>query len=202
MYPSNLQTHQDRSISHSGEFHRIGGFIWDCIAYPANERKIILKVDCTIVLWASLSSLIKYLDKSNLSYAYNSGMQEYLGIHGNELNYANTGYNIASIIFGLPCAYLMSKYNTRWFIITIEILWTVITFCFVAIKTPKQMIALRTILGIVECGHFSAFVFLIGTYYTKLECARRMVVFELFTILGGMFASFLHSSRSIHLLKW
>lgn len=144
----------------------------------------------------SLSSFIKYLDKSNLSNAYNSGMKEYLGIKGNELNYANTGYNIASIIFGLPCAYLMNRYNTRWFILTIEILWTIVTFCFVSIKTPLQMIVLRVILGIVECGHFSAFVFLIGTYYNKHEAARRQVILQAFTVLGPMFATYIQAGAS------
>ncbi len=179
-----------------GVLHRIGGALWDCLDYPPEQRRIVLKLDLTIVLWGSLSSFIKYLDKSNLSNAYNSGMKEYLGIKGNELNYANTAYNIASIIFGLPCAYLMNRYNTRWFILTIEVLWSIVTFCFVSIKTPLQMIVLRTILGIVECGHFSAFVFLIGTYYNKREAARRQVILQAFTVLGPMFATYIQAGAS------
>ena len=182
--------------SEKGIIHRFVGGIWDCLDYPPEQRRIVLKLDLTIVLWGSLSSFIKYLDKSNLSNAYNSGMKEYLGIKGNELNYANTGYNIASIIFGLPCAYLMNRYNTRWFILTIEILWTIVTFCFVSIKTPLQMIVLRVILGIVECGHFSAFVFLIGTYYNKHEAARRQVILQAFTVLGPMFATYIQAGAS------
>lgn len=182
--------------SGKGFFHSLAGNVWDCFNYPKEERKIVLKLDATILVWGSLSSFIKYLDKSNLSNAYNSGMQEYLHIHGNELNYANTGYNITSILFGLPCAYVMSRFNTRWFILTIEILWTIVTLCFVSIKTPLQMIVLRTILGAVECGHFSAYVFLIGTYYTKKEAARRQVILQAFTVLGPMFATYIQAGAS------
>lgn len=172
------------------------GIIWDCLDYPARERNIVLKIDLLVVLWASLSSFIKYLDKSNLGNAYNSGLKEYLNVQGDELNYANTGYNVASIIFGYPCGLLMVKYNTKWFIIIIEVLWTILTFAFVSIKTPFQMIVMRVLLGIAECGHYASFVFLIGTYYNKTELARRQVILQSFTVLGPMFATYVQAGAS------
>ncbi|ODV83388.1 hypothetical protein CANARDRAFT_214502 [[Candida] arabinofermentans NRRL YB-2248] len=176
--------------------NRFKSGLWDCLDYPPEQRRVILKIDFLIVVWGALSSFIKYLDKSNLGNAYNSGLKEYLNVKGNELNYANTAYNVASIICGFPAAQLMVKYNTKWFIVIIEVLWTIVTFGFVSIKTPFQMIVVRTILGIVECGHYSAFVFLIGTYYNQKELARRQVVLQSFTVLGPMFATYIQAGAS------
>ncbi|VEU22815.1 DEKNAAC103899 [Brettanomyces naardenensis] len=172
------------------------GYIWDSLDYPIDERRLMLKVDMLVVFWGALSSFIKYLDKSNFSNAYNSGLKEYLNVRGDEYNYANTGYNVASIICGYPCGWLMVRFNTKWFIMIIEILWTVSTFSFVAVRTPFQMIVLRVILGVVECGHYGAFVFLIGTYYNKKELARRQIILQSFTVLGPMFATYVQAGAS------
>lgn len=47
-------------------------------------------------------------------------MKEAIGVEGNELSYANTGYSIASIISGFVGGILMVTLNTRWYILTIE----------------------------------------------------------------------------------
>lgn len=168
--------------------------IWDTWGHPDKKHvKIIFKLDSTLLALACASTFIKYLDKINLSYAYVNGLKEDLGIEGNELNYANTAYNIASMICGFPAAYLMVKFQTKWLIIGIELLWIIITFCQSAIKTPLQMIVLRCLLGVFECGHYPALSFVLGTYYTPLELAKRAVILQSSTSIGSFFAGYVAS---------
>lgn len=168
--------------------------IWDTWGHPDKRHvKVIFKLDCTLLFLACASTFIKYLDKINLTYAYVNGLKEDIGIKGNEYNYANTGYNIACMICGFPAAYLMVKMNSKWFIILIELCWIVVTFCQSTIKTPTQLVALRTVLGIFECGHYPALTYILGTYYTPLEFAKRSVLLQSSTSIGSFFGGYVAS---------
>lgn len=166
-------------------------YIWDTWGHPdKRHRKIIFKLDSTLLFFACASTFVKYLDKINLTYAYVNGLKEDLGIHGNQYNYANTGYNIASMIIGFPAAFLMVQVNTKYFIIGIEILWTIVTFCQTAIKTPVQLVVVRTILGVFEAGHYPALSYILGTYYNNTELAKRAVILQASTSIGSFFGGY------------
>ncbi|EGV66527.1 hypothetical protein PSN45_002868 [Yamadazyma tenuis] len=174
--------------------------VWDTWGHPNKEHvRVIRKVDLCLLAFATLSTFIKYIDKANLTGAYVSGLETELNIKGNELNYANTAYNVSSIICGYPYGFLMARFSTRWLIIVVETAWIVITLCFSAIKTPLQMIVLRCLLGIFECAHYPALSFMLGTYYTSEELARRNVLLQSSTALGSMFASYIQSGAYSHL---
>lgn len=56
------------------------------------ERRLIVKLDCLIMIFVFLAYWAKVLDSSATSTAYVSGMKEDLKLYGNELNYLNTTY--------------------------------------------------------------------------------------------------------------
>lgn len=56
------------------------------------ERRLIMKLDCLIMIFVFLAYWAKVLDSSATSTAYVSGMKEDLKLYGNELNYLNTTY--------------------------------------------------------------------------------------------------------------
>lgn len=56
------------------------------------ERRLIIKLDCLIMIFVFLAYWAKVLDSSATSTAYVSGMKEDLKLYGNELNYLNTTY--------------------------------------------------------------------------------------------------------------
>ena len=56
------------------------------------ERKLILKLDATILVFVFLAYWAKTLDSSATSTAYVSGMKEVLNLYGNQLNYLNTSF--------------------------------------------------------------------------------------------------------------
>lgn len=169
-------------------------FIWDTWGHPDKKhKKIIFKLDSTLLFFACASTFVKYLDKINLTYAYVNGLKEDLHINGNQYNYANTGYNIASMICGFPAAFLMVQMNSRYFLILIELLWTIVTFCQTAVKTPTQLIVARTILGAFECGHYPALAYILGTYYSPLELAKRSVILQATTSIGSFFGGYVAS---------
>ncbi|KAK9779683.1 putative Major facilitator superfamily transporter [Seiridium cardinale] len=50
------------------------------------ERELVRRLDIFLMTFGCISQVIKYLDQSNISNAYVSGMKEDLGLNGNELN--------------------------------------------------------------------------------------------------------------------
>jgi len=61
-------------------------------------------------------------------------------------------------------------------------------------KTPAQMYAIRTLVGLFETGHYSAIVYLCGGWYQKGELARRLAIVNCATAIGPMFSSYLQAA--------
>jgi len=53
---------------------------------PDVERDLIRRLDIFLMTFGCISQVIKYLDQTNISSAYVSGMREDLGLYGDELN--------------------------------------------------------------------------------------------------------------------
>ncbi|EOD52842.1 putative vitamin h transporter protein [Neofusicoccum parvum UCRNP2] len=83
----------------------------------AHERKLLFKLDLSILIFACLCFFTKYLDQSNINNAYTSGMKEELELYGNELNYFNVCYFIAYVIAQIPMLLLISRPKLWLFII-------------------------------------------------------------------------------------
>lgn len=173
---------------------RFFGYIWDSYNKPPAQRKALIKLDLSLLALATCSTFMKYLDKSNLTNAYVSGMEEDLSLYGNEMSNATVAYSVASIVVGFPAAMILAQTNAKWFIITIEVIWTIITYCMSAITNRTQMIALRAVVGALETPHFPALMFIFGSWYTKEEIARRTVIFQSATAIGPMFSGYLQSA--------
>ncbi|RAL08032.1 uncharacterized protein BO97DRAFT_428735 [Aspergillus homomorphus CBS 101889] len=61
-------------------------FNWYPTNYPANERKLLFKLDLSILAFACLWFFVKYLDQTNISNAYVNGLKEDFKLNGNQLN--------------------------------------------------------------------------------------------------------------------
>jgi ACS family pantothenate transporter-like MFS transporter len=67
------------------------------------ERKLVRKLDFFILTFCCLMYFMNYLDRSNLSNAYVSGMREELSFRGNQLNQINTVFTVGYTIGQVPC---------------------------------------------------------------------------------------------------
>jgi ACS family pantothenate transporter-like MFS transporter len=91
-------------------------YIWDTWGKSPEERRLVRKIDCTLVVFGFLGTFSKFIDRANLQTAFVSGMKEELSLYGNELNYANTAYNVGMIIALWPSSLLLVRMNPKYFI--------------------------------------------------------------------------------------
>lgn len=62
---------------------------------PKEERAFVWRLDLWFLTIGFLGYMFKYIDQTNINNAYVSGMKEDLNLHGNELNYFTTYFNVS-----------------------------------------------------------------------------------------------------------
>ncbi|KAI8167079.1 Pantothenate transporter liz1 [Colletotrichum sp. SAR 10_65] len=131
-------------------------FFWDAWDKTPEERRLIFKMDITLMTFGCLGTFIKYIDRSNLNTAFVSGMKEEMSLYGNELNYANTAYSVANIIGLWPVSIALTRSTPRYFIPLMETGWTICTLGQAFMRTPLQMYVMRFLLGLFETSYLQA----------------------------------------------
>ncbi|KAH7324276.1 pantothenate transporter liz1 [Stachybotrys elegans] len=158
------------------------------------ERKLVRKLDFGILICATLGWWMKYIDQNNIVNAYVSGMKEDLNIQGNEYTYMIMCYTIAFAIMQIPSNAIALKIRPRICIVTCEIGWTIFTFAQAAATSSRQMYAFRFMVGLFESGFSPIIIFLLGSWYTKTELAKRMAIWHITGFFGSATSGFLQAA--------
>lgn len=126
-------------------------FVWYPANYSAEERKLLFKLDLTILIYGSLSYFIKTLDTKNVNNAYVSGMKEDLNMYGNELNWIQIAYQMGYVIGQVPFLLLLSRPRfSKWVLPVLEVLYGILTFLQSTVKTTGHLYAIRFFVGFFE----------------------------------------------------
>lgn len=169
-------------------------YIWITWTKSKEEQHLIRKVDFTLLVFGFLGTFTKFIDKANLQTAFVSGMKEELNFYGNELNYANTCYNVGLMVALWPASILLVRTKPRYFIPAIQIAWTICTFAQAKMQTAAQMYAIRTLVGIFETGHYSGVMYLAGSWYQSSELGTRLALINTSSQFGPMINAYLQSA--------
>lgn len=152
-------------------------YVWDDPDKPRGEKWFLFKLDCFLLTISCLGYFSKNLDQANISNAYVSGMKEALNMHGNELTYAGNVFTAGYVLGQIPAVILATRVRPSLFIPTVEILWSIMTFCSSAVKTAPQLYAVRFFVGLCESAYFPTVVYMVGSWYTKTERGKRLAIF-------------------------
>lgn len=166
-------------------------YIWDSLDKTPEERKLLLKLDATILTFASLGYLIKYLDQQNINNAFVSGMQKDLGLYGNQLNYMQTCWTVGYVVGQIPSNLALTRVRPSYWIPSLELLWTILTFGLSRCNTAPQIYVLRFFIGLVESGFYPGMQYVIGSWYWKDELAKRSCIFHTSSAIASMFSGYL-----------
>ncbi|KAL3437832.1 major facilitator superfamily domain-containing protein [Aspergillus tetrazonus] len=187
-YPSSSQEVSPRRSFRS--------FIWDIDTHlkTPEERHLLLKLDIAMLSIGCLGFFMKYLDQGNLSNAYVSGMQEALSMYGNEYTYAQTMYTIAYAIMQIPSTLIIQRVRPSIWLAAMEICWGAFTFAQAGLKSVSELYAFRFLVGFFESSFFPSLLYLLGSWYTKTELAKRVALFHMTAPLGTAFGGYLQAA--------
>ncbi|KAH6972066.1 major facilitator superfamily domain-containing protein [Ilyonectria sp. MPI-CAGE-AT-0026] len=150
------------------------------------ERAFVRRLDFFLLTFGCLSQVIKFLDQTNISTAYVSGMKEDLELYGNELNYFTTYFNIGYCIMLIPSQIILTHIRPSIWLPSLEILWGIITGLIATTHSAKQIYGLRFALGFLESSAWPGMMTLLMHWYTPSELGKRMGFFSSAASVGGM----------------
>ncbi|BCR87760.1 uncharacterized protein ACHE_40324S [Aspergillus chevalieri] len=175
-------------------------FNWYPSSYPSEERKLLFKLDVSILIFACLCFFVKYLDQTNITNAYVSGLKEDLELNGNQLNYFNVCYYTAYVVFQVPGLLLMSRPKlSRWLLPGLEVLWGICTFAQSRVQNVGQLYALRFLVGMFEAPVFAGTHFILGAWYSGPELFKRAGMWFVCNPLGSMVSGYLQAAAYTNL---
>ncbi|KAL7420923.1 hypothetical protein Q5752_004877 [Cryptotrichosporon argae] len=164
-----------------------------------DERMFLLRLDICLLFYGCISQVIKYIDQSNISNAYVSGMQEDLNLNSNQLNYFTTWFSVGYCIMLIPSQILLLKFRPSLWLPFTEVAWGCITFGIAATKNYKQIYILRTFLGLLESSAYPGVVTLLMTWYTPFEAGKRIGFYHSCQAIGAMFSGAMQTAFNTHL---
>lgn len=157
------------------------------------ERRLLCKIDFFILSFCCVTYFFNYLDRSNLTNAYVSGMQEELGFQGNQLNVINTVFTVGYILGQIPSNLAVTYVRPRIFFPAMVAVWGALTMVTAAVRNPQGIMAIRVFLGLIEASTFSGTHYILGSWYTEQELGKRSGIFTASGLAGTLFGGFIQT---------
>lgn len=171
-------------------------FIWDTDTHlkSPEERLLLRKLDLAILTVGCLGFFLKYLDQGNLANAYVSGMQEDLSMNGNQYTYAGTAYTCAYAVMQIPSTLIIQRVRPSLFLAAMEVAWGAFTFAQAGLRSTTQLYVFRFFVGFFESSFFPCLLYVLGSWYTRTELAKRVAIFHMTAPLGTAFGGYLQAA--------
>jgi MFS transporter, ACS family, pantothenate transporter len=143
--------------------------------------------------WATYGYFIRLLDSTNITNAYVSGMRDDLNFKGREYNLLFTFFTSGYLVGQIPSQLLLTRIRPSWYLPTLELLWSCLTFTFAAVQHVRHVFALRFLIGVLESGFAVGIITIMGSWYTPRELAKRIAIFYSASYAASMFSGYLQA---------
>ncbi|KAK8074311.1 hypothetical protein PG994_005210 [Apiospora phragmitis] len=140
---------------------------------PEEEKRVLRKIDCTILPMMCIVFLLQYLDKQSLSYASVFGLITDLNMTSTQYSWCSSIFYVGQLVAEYPFIYLMSRLHLTKFVGATIIIWGIICMCLAAPQTFAGFAAVRFLLGFAEGAVSPSFVTMTAIWYRKREHATR-----------------------------
>lgn len=168
-------------------------FFWSPPGRSDYEKKLVRKIDCIVLTYVCLSFFAKYLDQSNISNAYVSGMKEALHMEGNMYNWLSQAFFISYSICGLFGTLLITKYPAHYILPLFEVIWAIMCLLNITCDSYTKILILRCVQGGFSGLAYPAANYILGNWYTEEELNVRTGIFVAAGSAGGMFGGYIQS---------
>ncbi|KAK7417617.1 hypothetical protein QQX98_004438 [Neonectria punicea] len=170
-------------------------FDWYPSHYSKKEIALVKKQDRIILPLICLLFFVKWLDQSNITNAYNSGMKEDLDIKGIEYNLFSTFYNVGYLILEIPSMMIISRPKlSRWYLPICETLWSIVTFIQCCNNSTEMIYGMRFLMGLFETPASTGSLYVPASWYRSDEVFKRAGVWYVSSNIGAAFAGYMQAA--------
>ena len=121
-----------------------------------------------VVILLTLSVLINYIDRSNLSIAAPL-LKDELGISNTQLGTLLAAFFWTYGLMQIPAGWLVDHFDVKWVFATGFFIWSTATAITGLLHGFVALIAIRVILGLGESVAFPSYSNILGTYFTEVK---------------------------------
>ncbi|TRX92144.1 hypothetical protein FHL15_007011 [Xylaria flabelliformis] len=130
---------------------------------PAEERKLVRKIDFMILPYLAVCYAFFYIDKTTLSYAAIFGIRKDLNLTGADYNWLSSVFYFGFLFWAFPTNFLMQRLPIGFFLMLQA-----------AAKSFGQLLALRFLAGAAEACSDPSFMLITSMWYTRKQQPVRI----------------------------
>ncbi|KAJ0354211.1 hypothetical protein COL154_011816 [Colletotrichum chrysophilum] len=181
-------------VKASSWWRKILGYVWDSVEGDPEYRAYVQRLDLFFFPTVCFGYFIKYLDQTNYSNAFVSGMQQDLGLYGNERNWLNTWFSLGIMVGSVPAQMTqLSFVRSSVLIPTCEVVWSLLVIGMGFAKNIQTMYALRFFIGLFEACAFPGYISMLGGWYGPKELTKRLAILLQVESIASMFSGYLQA---------
>ncbi|KAA8643409.1 hypothetical protein EYZ11_010114 [Aspergillus tanneri] len=155
------------------------------------EKHLVWKMDMYILPFVVLLYLFSFLDRVNIGNARLYGLEEDLGLVGDQYQVAVSILFVTYCLFEVPSNLVIKKLTPSRYIASISVIWGIIATLTGITKNYGDLIACRILLGVVEAGLFPGLLTYLTLFYSKRELALRTGYLFSSAAIAGAFGGLL-----------
>ncbi|WVQ78505.1 hypothetical protein IAT38_000591 [Cryptococcus sp. DSM 104549] len=145
---------------------------------PVAEKKLVRKIDFTVLPLVTLVYWVSFLDRSNISNAKAAGLVASLKLGTYDFNIGACLYYVVYLVCEPFAGLLIKRYG--FILVPISILgFSSITLGTTWIQTKGHFFLVRCLLGVVEAFTMPGLSYMLSRYYRRHELAVRFGIFML-----------------------
>ncbi|KAI0483930.1 major facilitator superfamily domain-containing protein [Xylariaceae sp. FL0804] len=144
---------------------------------PAEEKKVIRKIDWKICTWVCFCFFALQLDRGNISQALSDNMLDDLGITTNDYNTGQTIFYLCFLLSELPSQLISKKLGPDNWIPIQMVSWSLVASMQAFLSSRSSFWACRALLGMIEGGFIPSNILYLSYFYTGSELPIRLSFF-------------------------
>jgi MFS family permease len=152
----------------------------------ALDKRITRKIDMRILPCLVWIYILNYLDRNNIASSRLGGLEEDLGLHGNQYQTCISILFVGYILMQIPANMIVNKLGRpSLFITCIMTAWAIVSTCTGAVQNYAGLLAIRLILGFVEAGFFGSALYYLSCWYTRKDLSLRNAILYSGSLFSG-----------------
>jgi hypothetical protein len=115
-------------------------------------------------------------------------------MYGNEYTYAGSVYTVAYAVMQIPSTLIIQHVRPSLRLAIMEICWGLFTFAQAGMHNVGELYAFRFLVGFLESSFFPSLLYVLGSWYTKTDLAKRVALFHMAAPIGSAFGEYLQAA--------
>ncbi|EHK22945.1 uncharacterized protein TRIVIDRAFT_150101 [Trichoderma virens Gv29-8] len=146
--------------------------------------RVLKKIDRLLLPLMWLCNGTQQADKAAISTQVTFGMQSDTKLVGQQFSWLMTAFYLAYLVGEAPGNYLMQRFNVNKTLFICMFCWGVVVLCTAFVQDFAQLVALRSLQGLLECTISPSFLLITASFYVSREHTMRSIVWG--TAASGM----------------